>query len=75
MTRPTNAQYRKNFVAATVSDPNMMPIPAAEVVRQAQRDCARDLGRAIASGARWVGSQWTHYRRLAVDMTRSQTAA
>lgn len=75
MTRTTAAQYRKNHVVATVLDTNMTPIPAADLVRQAQRDSAQDVARAIISGVQWIGNQVTKIRHAVADVTAPPTAA
>ena len=44
-------------------------------INQAQGEVGQDMAKAIKTGTKWIGDQWTNFRRLAVDTTLPPTAA
>ena len=75
MTRITNTQYFEHQATRTVFECPEMVAPYTVLLRGAQAEVGRDIGKAIKVGTQWIGNQWTNFWRTLVDLTQPPAAA
>ena len=75
MTRNTNTQYVEDRATGPVSDFDMVQMPYTDLLRDAQRESAQDLGKAVKRTVQQIGERWTDFRRALADVTLPPAAA
>ena len=75
MTRISDRHYQEDNSNATVGDPTLSTADHAALLREAQCEVGREMGKAIMASARWVGHQGTKFLHAIADLTRPPTAA
>ena len=75
MTRNTNTQYVEDHATGPVSDFDMVQMPYTDLLRDAQRESAQDLGKAVKRTVQQIGERWTDFRRALADATLPPAAA
>ena len=74
MTRTTEAQILADQATRTIFE---SPVGAQyrDLLRQAQGEVGRDMGKAIKTGMQWVGDQGAKVWQALADVTQPPTAA